>query len=243
MKVISCIIMLFAFVIMYFILCKVFASLFQLTGLSKSKSRFQAYSLFIGCGFTTSESELIMYDPTRRKLAIACSITGFIFSTLIIGLVIGVVGSLDFHGANSAAYTRNIFLTFGLSLACLIIIIILSNVKVVANACNNLLKKIFFRIHHSNGDNVIIFTDMIYDQFIAAIELNKVPSHLAGRRFADIDLENKYGIKILICGKKDIGMTAKIDEDYIFSDGLYLQVMGPAKAIKTVFAADPEIKD
>jgi len=235
MKAVMCIILLFAFIIMYFIACKIFSNLFELTGLSKSKSKFQAYSLFIGCGFTTSESELIMYDPTRRKLAIVCSITGFIFSTLIIGVTIGVVTALDFHSDASGAYIRNILLTFGLSVVSLFLVIIFSKVKPVANVFNGLLKKIFNKLHKSDDDNVIIFTDMIYDKFIATIELNKVPRKLYGIKFGDIGFGTKYDIKVLICGKKDIGMTSKISDDYIFSDGIYLQVFGDSKQIMELF--------
>jgi len=235
MKAITCIILLASFVIIYFILCKIFTTLFQLTGLSRSKSRFQAYSLFIGCGFTTSESELIMYDPTRRKLALICSITGFIFSTIIIGLVIGVVAALDFHSDNGPTYVFDVIITFITSLIVFILVLVFSKVKPIANFFTKLLRKMYYKRHKSNGENVIIYTDMIYDKFIAAIELNKVPEQLKGKTFKEIGFGTKYDVKILVCGKKDVGMTSIIKDDYYFNDGIYLEVFGSVKDINELF--------
>ena len=38
------------------------------TGLSKEAAKFQARSAYMGVGFTTSESELVVNDPVRRKI-------------------------------------------------------------------------------------------------------------------------------------------------------------------------------
>lgn len=38
------------------------------TGLSKEVAKFQARSAYMGVGFTTTESELVMKDPVRRKI-------------------------------------------------------------------------------------------------------------------------------------------------------------------------------
>ncbi len=52
-----------------FIVVRIGAIAFQLTGLDWSLAKFQALSCFTGTGFTTKESELIVSNPQRRKIA------------------------------------------------------------------------------------------------------------------------------------------------------------------------------
>jgi len=52
-----------------FIIVRIGAVAFQLTGLEWSLAKFQSLSCFSGTGFTTKESELITGDPRRRRIA------------------------------------------------------------------------------------------------------------------------------------------------------------------------------
>lgn len=52
-----------------FIVVRIGAIAFQLTGLEWSLAKFQALSCFTGTGFTTKESELITNNPQRRRIA------------------------------------------------------------------------------------------------------------------------------------------------------------------------------
>lgn len=52
-----------------FIIVRIGAIAFQLTGLEWSLAKFQALSCFSGTGFTTKEAELITSSPQRRKIA------------------------------------------------------------------------------------------------------------------------------------------------------------------------------
>ncbi len=38
------------------------------TGISKEAAKFQARSAYLGVGFTTRESEMVVNDPVRRKI-------------------------------------------------------------------------------------------------------------------------------------------------------------------------------
>ena len=59
-----------------FIVVRIGAIAFQLTGLEWSLAKFQALSCFSGTGFTTKESELITSDKQRRKIATILIILG-----------------------------------------------------------------------------------------------------------------------------------------------------------------------
>ena len=47
-----------------------------LTGLSRDSSQFQARSAFLGVGFTTSESELVVKHPVRRRILLILMLLG-----------------------------------------------------------------------------------------------------------------------------------------------------------------------
>jgi len=71
--------MLFLFIvtlIISFIVVRIGAIAFQLTGLEWSLAKFQALSCFTGTGFTTKEAELITSNKQRRKIASALIILG-----------------------------------------------------------------------------------------------------------------------------------------------------------------------
>jgi len=63
-------ILLFVFtIVVSFIIVRIGAILFQLTGLEWSQAKFQALSCFSGTGFTTRESESVTALPQRRRIA------------------------------------------------------------------------------------------------------------------------------------------------------------------------------
>ena len=63
-------------VIVSFIMVRVGAIAFQLTGLEWSLAKFQALSCFTGTGFTTKEAELIATDRQRRRIASFLMVVG-----------------------------------------------------------------------------------------------------------------------------------------------------------------------
>lgn len=59
-----------------FVIVRIGAIAFQLTGLEWSLAKFQALSCFSGTGFTTKEAELVTGNPQRRKIATVLIILG-----------------------------------------------------------------------------------------------------------------------------------------------------------------------
>ena len=62
--------------IISFVVVKIGAIAFELTGLQRSLAQFQAISCFTGTGFTTKESELITGNPQRRRIASVLMVLG-----------------------------------------------------------------------------------------------------------------------------------------------------------------------
>jgi len=63
-------------IIISFIVVRIGAIAFQLTGLEWSLAKFQALSCFTGTGFTTKEAELITGDKRRRRIASVLIVIG-----------------------------------------------------------------------------------------------------------------------------------------------------------------------
>lgn len=63
-------------IIVSFVVVRIGAILFQLTGLEWSQAKFQSLSCFSGTGFTTREAESITNHPQRRRIATVLMILG-----------------------------------------------------------------------------------------------------------------------------------------------------------------------
>lgn len=62
--------------IVSFVVVRIGAIAFQLTGLEWSMAKFQAISCFTSTGFTTKEAEMIAIDPRRRRIASTLMVLG-----------------------------------------------------------------------------------------------------------------------------------------------------------------------
>ena len=87
-------------IIVSFIVIKVGAAAFEITGLNAEQARFQALSTFTRTGFTTREAELIVSHDQRRKVASALMILG---NAGFVTLIATLVGTLS-EGASSPIF-------------------------------------------------------------------------------------------------------------------------------------------
>jgi len=83
---------LLALVVVALLLVQLGSNALVLTGMSQSAARFQAASAFFGVGFTTSEAEMVVNHPVRRRIILHLIITGNIgitsaLATLIVTLL------------------------------------------------------------------------------------------------------------------------------------------------------------
>jgi hypothetical protein len=101
------------------VVVRIGATALMMTGLSRDVAEFQAVSCFFGVGYTTSESEMIVSHPARRKIASHLIISGNIgltgaLSTVIITFVQpGADGVLPSTGA-SAFFLKLAIILFGI---------------------------------------------------------------------------------------------------------------------------------
>lgn len=72
------------------------------TGLSKESARFQARSAFNGVGFTTSEAEMVVNHPLRRRIVLTLMLLGNAGLVTILASLL-----ISFAGAEGATEARN----------------------------------------------------------------------------------------------------------------------------------------
>jgi hypothetical protein len=104
------------------------------TGMTRERARFQARSAFTGAGFTTSESEVVVKHPIRRKIIMTLILLGNAgVVTAVSTLIIGFVGK-----ESAENYAQNFILLFiGISLLYL---------STRSRRLDNLLEKIINRV-------------------------------------------------------------------------------------------------
>lgn len=110
------------------VIVRVGATALKMTGLSSQVADFQAVSCFFGVGFTTSESEMIVSHPARRKIATYLIISGNIgltsaLSALIVTFVNNERDPLDWLDTLFVGHEQP--MPFGLKLAIVIAMVLL----------------------------------------------------------------------------------------------------------------------
>lgn len=236
MFVSACIIILAILILIFVILCKLYITLFMITGLSRSVARFQIFSLFTNSGFTSGESELIMYNKLRRKIAVATMITGYIFSTLVTALVVGVVAGLNFKdGEYTEVYWIRILTVFGITVGILAIFFILTKIPKLRRGVYNLLAKIMSPESIAKG-NPITYEELVYDKYIAQIELKVLRDVFKENPIGDINF-NEVGITVLLVTTKDDKVVSGNElPKHVLKENDIIQVFGSVKDIEKVFS-------
>ena len=135
-----------------FIVVRIGAIAFQLTGLEWSLAKFQALSCFSGTGFTTKESELITSSKQRRKIASILIILGnagfVILISAFAGSIIPTEASITSELSKSYLPFRIPgFLVIWVNLAIIVVVVysiyrVLTNEQLVRKLTNFLRKKI-----------------------------------------------------------------------------------------------------
>jgi len=100
---------LFTVAMLSLLVTRIAAMALMFTGLSHEAARFQARSAFSGVGFTTTESELIMNHPVRRKIIMILMLLGNIgIATVVATVIVSLLST-----AGSENWLRNVLLFLG----------------------------------------------------------------------------------------------------------------------------------
>ena len=228
MSLVSSLTLIVTVIIIYYALIRFFSVLFRMTGLPKEKAGFQAVSLLTNAGFTTGESEIIVSEKTRRRIATAAMLTGYFFSVVIVSLFINLFLSIDFSVINEQWHI--LFFEFGGMIAFLLILRLPVIDKALNKAMDGITVKVFKK---TTKENYISVLDTYGKDAVVNIYLYKVPEFLEGKCIVDSDIRKKFNVNILMYTRN--GQNHYVKPDTIFSIKDTLIAFGPLASIKDAF--------
>lgn len=222
----------------YMLIIEFFSVAFKLTGLATNRIKFQVASLFTETGFTTNESELIVNDNRRRRIAVACMYTSHIFSVVIMGLLINLVISLVASIMNKTAITGDTFkswyaVVFYVSLA-LFLIVMFIKIPPVNRRFQLALEKAAVKISKYNRKyNIVSVVDMYGKYAVAEVLLNQVPEFAIDVSLYEMQINKKYSINVLSIKRGQ--RTIEVSKDTMFAQGDIIVVFGLVNDIRDAF--------
>lgn len=193
-------------------------------------------SLLTGCGFTTKESEIILSSPSRRKLARAIMLFGYVFSVSIVSAVVNIVLSLR------QSEIEKLFWELPVLLALLVALALLKRIPKVRRFSEKLFSRLAERIfYRKKGENRLLLLDYISSSAIAQIDLFTTPTELLNVPLRNSGLRQE---NILIMLLRRSGKDARpMSPDECFLDGDTLVVCGPLKSIEKRFHAGESLEE
>ena len=236
MNILFAVALILAVISLYMFSIEAFFVAFKLTGLATNKIKFQVASLFTGSGFTTNESEIIVNDERRRKIAVACMYTGHIFSVAIMGLVTNViisVATLQYNNTNIMESPLWYFIVFYVSLGLFLLVLFLK-IPPINRKFQATLEKMAINMSKKNRNtNIITVLDLYGKNAIAEVILNNIPEFANETTLFEMQLTKKYFINVLSIkrGKRIVEVT----KDTMFVKGDVLVLYGVTRDIKNAF--------
>lgn len=224
-------------VIVYWVITELFTILFRFTGIPDEKARFQVISLLTGAGFTTRESELLLTNRVRRRLARATMLFGYAFNITIVSAFINVFLTLKL------SQVKNYYIGILVPLSVGIVIFTLMRIPHIRAWWDRLLQKIADRlVGRTDSVNTVLLLDYISGDSIAVVTLKRIPEPLQGIPLSETGLRSDTGILILLV--EHIGQKAvPAGGDSVFAVGDKLTVFGSYAAICKTFHAREHFTD
>ncbi len=228
MSLTSSIIIIVTVIIIYYALIRIYSVLFRITGLPKEKAGFQAISLLTNAGYTTGESEIVVSEKTRRRIATAAMLTGYFFSVVIVSLFINLFLSIDFTKLDTQLVVMLIW--FG----GMLVFFLFLRIPFVEKGLNKTIDGITVRaFKRAARENYISVLDTYGKDAVVNIFLYRVPDFLEGKCIADTDMRKRFNVNILMYTRN--GQNHYVTADTIFTNKDTLIAFGPLASIRGAF--------
>ena len=196
MNILSAFIVFDILIIVYELLIEIFSALYELSGLTKEQARFQVTSLLTGTGFTTSESEKMLDTKKRKRVTRDIMIISYIFNISIISTLVTLLTST--HGSNWYE------LLIGLLVSIIIIVLLFFSrrVSIIRRKIDRAMLYIAGKILYKKQNDIVIYE--YYDKkILAEVKINQLPEDLKNKTIEELNLEDKYNIRVLYIKRKN----------------------------------------
>ena len=224
-------------ILLYWVITELFTVLFHLTGLPDDKARFQVISLLTGCGFTTRESEMMLSNVHRRRLARITMLFGYVFNITIVSAFINVFLSLK------VGQVQNFFIGVLIPLCVAALIMVFMRVPKIHAWGDNLLRSTADRIFDRKETfNAVMLVDYIGSESIAQVTIRHIPDEYRGLTLAETKLRADTGISVMLV-ERNGGKPEAPQADTVFEPGDKLTVFGDYQTICKTFHAREHFAD
>ena len=228
MTLLGATVMFVLFIMIYMIISDIITVLFQLTGLTEEKARFQVISLLTNSGFTTAESEIIVHSKIRRTLAKITMIFGYAFSVTIISSLVNIFTNMDIKDLKSVTASISVFLVVFL------LFTFFRRIPFIKTKFNKFIQIVANKIMFGEDSNPISIMDDYGNMVVAKIYLNKVPHEFEGIPLEKTNIKQKHNILVMMV-KEDNGISHQAEANTILKKKSVVMVLGERKKIREVF--------
>ena len=223
-------------ILLYWVITELFTIFFRFTGLQDEKARFQVISLLTGCGFTTRESEMMLSNRPRRRLARITMLFGYVFNITIVSAFVNVFLSLK--ATQVGSYLPVVLIPLG----ALAIIFVFIRFPMVRAWGDRVLEDFAGRVLGGYTGNTVMPLDYIGTDSIALVTLRYIPEEYQNVKLSQMGLRAQTGILVMLVespGKKPAPAVA----DTSFQVGDKLTVFGDYVTICKTFQARERFSD
>ena len=217
-------------ILLYWIISEVFTVLFMFLGLPEEKARFQVISLLTGAGFTTHESEMILSNRSRRRLARITMLFGYVFNVTFVSAFVNVFVSAKANQMSSVLFSLLIPI---LAVAGVMVVI---RYRKIRNWFDRFIERRAERISGNQATNSLMIIDQMDRQTIARVSLHQVPEELVDKTLAKTGLRAAHNLIVLMMEREDGSHEAPTAKT-VFRVGDRVTVFGDYQEICTVFQA------
>ncbi|WP_176444948.1 TrkA C-terminal domain-containing protein [Paenibacillus herberti] len=214
----------FLFILIYFILIllvlRISTVLLVMTGLEPSQSSFQAVSMLTGAGFTTSESELILRHPVRRRIGMVL----ILFGAFSLAVLISVISSL---------LSENPHLTLMISIALMLAVVLVS--LRIPSVNRKVSRWITSRLpSHTEGGPMPMeeLADDERNEDVVGLHIAS-DSALIGKKLRELLPEGEEVVPLVI--KRDGGKIRRNVSDTVLEEGDFILLYGDESIIESKF--------
>ena len=227
MSILAAIIVFDILIIIYEIMVQIFSALYEINGLTKEQARFQVTSLLTGTGFTTAESEKMLETKKRKRLTRDIMIISYIFNISIISTLISLFTS------TKNVDLEELIIGIVISLGIIFILFCTKRIPKVRIFFQTSLLKFVEKTLYREKNPIIVY-DYYDKNILAEIKLNKMPQMLKDKKIKDLELEEKYNIKILYLKRKNRIISNIKDNTKLYRKDAII-ILGSKEKIEKVF--------
>ena len=223
-------------VLIYWVIAEMFTVLFRFTGLPDEKARFQVLSLLTGTGFTTHESEMILTNRRRRRLARITILFGYVFNLTIVTVIINAFLGLRL------AQAEHTMLAMLIPLGAVALFFAFIRVPKVRSWCDMQLERLADSFFGREQGNTLMLLDHIGENSIAQVRLRVMPEKLQDKPLSCSGLREEAGITVLLIEHPG-GQPEPASGFAVLTEGDRLTVFGDYDQIRSAFMARERFSD